>query len=319
MTVAVRNQVRYGEALERLRGLPSGIVQTTVTSPPYFGGLRDYGVPGQIGLEAMPEAYVERLTACLREVRRVTRPTGTLWLVIGDTHNRGDTRARPGNGGMMTQRLRVQGSKLGEPLGIPWRLAEALRDDGWWLKAEIIWFKHPTCMPESCRNRPTRAHETIFLFARDRRHYYDVEGVQEPATSWERPRQKQDPVRSPVPGARPHGGLRRHVARDTRRLRSVWVIPTRPFRGSHRATFPEEIPRRCILLSTRPGDLVLDPFTGSGTTLDVARRLGRDYVGVELNEALCRPLIEQRLRLADQRVVELEAFRRQVERAKTGT
>jgi DNA modification methylase len=314
---ALRSQVFYGDALDKLRELPTGIVQTTITSPPYFGGLRDYGVAGQIGVEATPDQYVERLTSYFREVRRVTRPDGTLWLVIGDTHNRGDTRARAGNGGMMAGRLRVTGCKLGEPLGIPWKLAEGLRADGWWLHAEIIWFKTPTCMPESCRNRPTRAHETIFLFSRDRRHYYDVDAVPEPATYWEPPRQKRDPVVSPVPGAQPHKGLRRYVYGSTRRLRSVWMIPTRPYPGKHRATFPEEVPSRCIRLSTKPGDLVLDPFAGSGTTLHVARFLERHFVGVELNEGDYGPEIEKRLRLADQRIAELEAFRRPVGLTKT--
>ena len=315
----MRNQILYGDSLDRLRELPAGMAQTTVTSPPYFGGLRDYGVHWQIGLEETPEQYVQTLVHHLREVRRVTRPDGTLWLVIGDTHNRGETAPRMGNGGQMAQRLRVPGCKLGEPLGIPWKLAEALRADGWWLRAEVIWFKSPTCMPESCINRPTRAHETIFLFSRSRRYYYDVNAVAEPATYREHPRRKRDPVLSAVPGAQPHKGLRLHVARDTRRLRSVWMIGTRPYLGGHRATFPEEIPSRCIKLSTRPGDLVLDPFAGSGTTLMVAAWLGRDYMGVELNERDYRPLIEERLRRADRRVVELAAFRRMVEQTRTET
>lgn len=336
----VRNQVFHGDVLEQLKKLPKDCAQCSVTSPPYFA-LRSY-LPAEhpdklkeVGQEADPHEYIDKLVEVLREVRRVLRPDGVLWLNLADTYA-SDTKNWPG-------------LKPKDLIGIPWRVALALQEDGWWLRSDVIWAKGNP-QPEAVQDRPTRSHEYLFMFTRSQNYYYDPIAICEPTVQDETGRNK----------------------------RSVWNINAQPYRGAHFATMPEEIPRLCIRASTSEkgacsacgapwkriiergeshyaqvkGDrhwtdlqedalkkgwvtrggptldakgtmpslyaaprrelgwtptcecperdkpvpcLVLDPFAGSGTTLAVAKKLGRDYVGVELNSAYL-PLIEERVR-----------------------
>jgi site-specific DNA-methyltransferase (cytosine-N4-specific) len=263
--------LHVGDALEQLRALPSDSVQVCVTSPPYWG-LRDYGVEGQIGLEPTRAEYVHRLVEVFREVRRVLRPDGTAWVVLGDTYasdawggGRGATSTINGGGQQRAARAaqlqlksRLDGLKPKDKLGIPWRVAFALQDDGWWLRSDVVWAK-PNPMPESVLDRPTVSHEFVFLFAKSEEYFYDFDAT--------RDRRINDGIV------------------EYRSARDVWTIPTQPSSLDHYAAFPEEIARRCVLAGSRCGDTVLDPFAGSGTTGVVALREGRRFVGVELNPA----------------------------------
>lgn len=280
-----RVRVLVGDARDRLSDLEAGSVQTVVTSPPYWG-LRDYGVNGQIGLEPTPAQYVEGLVALFEQVRRVLRKDGTLWVNLGDTY----ARSRHGNTGVtsgLKNRRRYEEINLGGALGhrkdqgmprkallgMPWRFALAMADAGWRLRADIIWHK-PNPVPESVLDRPTRAHEYVFLFSRQRHYHYDADAIRTPAKA---------PSREVVT-----------LRTATANARSVWTIPTEPYNGPHHAAFPRELARRCIVAGSRPGDLVLDPFAGTGTTLEVALRHGRRAVGVELSPTYAE-LIEARL------------------------
>jgi site-specific DNA-methyltransferase (adenine-specific) len=259
-------QIRQGDALERLQAMPGESVQACVTSPPYFG-LRDYGVDGQIGLEATLDEYLDRLLAVFAEVHRVLRSDGTLWVNIGDSYA---SKPRGSDNGWDKSRLtnpaRVQkaqsaslrrsrhsasavGAKQKDLMGVPWLLAFALREQGWWLREDIIWAK-PTPMPESVTDRCTRAHEYIFRLTKSARYYAD-----------------QDAIREPL-GAN---------------KRSVWTVRGTPYPAAHFATFPPELVEPMILAGSREGDTVLDPFSGAGTTGLVALRHNRSYIGCELN------------------------------------
>lgn len=300
-----------GDAIERLRELPDGIVQACITSPPYFG-LRDYGVDGQIGLEETPQEYVERLVAAFREVRRVLRGDGTLWLNLGDSYasqggahgGRNDNqrgvgarRVHAAGGGDQAARTPPDGLKPKDLVGIPWRVAFALQADGWYLRSDIIWAK-PNPMPESVRDRPTRSHEYVFLLSKNERYYYDHEAIKEPAVSdhpsgngFKRP---QSLSRRNADGT-PRGKDEQWTdVGGKRNRRSVWHIPVRPFKGAHFAVFPEALVEPMVLAGSRPGDLVLDPFAGSGTTGVVAKRHGRRFLGIELNPEYVQ-LAERRL------------------------
>ncbi len=358
--------------------------QTCVTSPPYWG-LRDYGTPGQLGLENTPEEYVANMVAVFREVRRVLKGDGVLWLNLGDCYATGagkvgdrpgggeqgdrfamrqekysrregpgpDGRGVPSRAGGRTRgprpgawyerenprknvgpiqqpnRMPIAGLKPKDLVGIPWRVAFALQADGWWLRRDIVWHK-PNPMPESVTDRPTSAHEYIFLLTKSERYFYSADAIREPHTYGEGGGHHRNVLTIPeshAPGAPPHTGLRKSPNRtpsgwDTgpgnhrqmtgryktsgpgphvggrrqapepgepcafhplgRNKRSVWTITTQPYPGSHFATFPEEIPRLCILAGSRPGDVVLDPFGGSGTTSKVALELGRKPVHIDL-------------------------------------
>lgn len=281
-------------------------VQTCITSPPYFG-LRDYGVDGQIGLEGDIEAYVLSLLEVFRGVWKVLRPDGTLWLNLGDSYNGSGTT------GSLTS---IQGTNVGshkktvtrvatlkpkDLIGIPWRVAFALQADGWYLRSDIIWHK-PNPMPESVTDRPTKAHEYLFLLSKSPHYYYDAEAIAEPAvtvdgrkTTFKRDKGKMLGLSSPVNRVSSHRPDRKDTPpRATRNRRSVWTIATRPYPEAHFATFPEKLVEPCILAGSRPGDVVLDPFAGSGTTLAVAERLQREAIGIELNSDYIR-LIHQRL------------------------
>lgn len=302
-----------GDSLKILRTLPASSVQTCVTSPPYWG-LRDYGVKGQLGLEATPELYVARMVEIFQEVRRVLRDDGTLWLNLGDSYagswgaqSRGGPASRSSTlgGGKCEYLSKVQiaavpkgtrtGSLNGHPtlkpkdlVGIPWRVAFALQADGWYLRSDIIWHK-PNPMPESVTDRPTKAHEYLFLLAKSQRYYYDHEAVKEPCLSLDSSHKSFRPnsARIALVGRKEFSGKHEISARSYsvkgRNRRTVWTVTTRPFKGAHFATFPPKLIEPCILAGSRPGDKVLDPFSGAGTTGLVAQQHGRQYIGIELN------------------------------------
>lgn len=278
--------------------LADGCVQCVVTSPPYFG-LRDYGTAGQIGLEATPDAYVQQLVAVFREVRRVLNDDGTLWLNLGDSYaanqsnnggysakstlagfSRADTKGRQMNDAGERRRI-DHGAKPKDLLGIPWRVAFALQSDGWYLRSDIIWHK-PNPMPESVTDRPTKSHEYLFLLAKSERYFYDAKAVSEQSAG------RTDMGRMNF-GARVNEGgawkTERPDVKETRNRRSVWTVATTPYSGAHFATMPEKLVEPCILAGSRLGDRVLDPFMGSGTVGAVAERLGRRWVGLDLNPA----------------------------------
>ncbi len=303
-------KVIQGDALEVLRTLPDGLARCCVTSPPYLG-LRDYGVEGQIGLEATPEEYVEKLVEVFREVRRVLADDGTLWLNLGDSYagSRGggapsESSTLEGNGhvggGPKLRSLtasrrrdavaiprsdyRVPGLKPKDLVGMPWRVAFALQADGWYLRSDIIWSK-PNPMPESVTDRPTKAHEYLFLLSKAARYFYDADAIREPDAGTDHPR---NVLHKPEPSGgvmSPHLGIRRAEGRngDGRNRRSVWTVATEPFPGAHFAVMPQALVEPCILAGSEPGDTVLDSFVGSGTVGVVAARHGRRFLGIELN------------------------------------
>jgi DNA modification methylase len=269
-----------------------------VTSPPYWG-LRDYGVQGQIGLEATPEAYVVRMVEVFREVRRVLRDDGTLWLNLGDSY----ATTTKGSGGYSPKQNSNTGSRysgrswiipLGlkpkDLVGIPWRVAFALQEAGWWLRSDIIWAK-PNPMPESVTDRPTKAHEYIFLLAKSERYYYDADAISEPTTDEEyRTRGKVRPPTSVYAAQCPDGPQRTGLnlvnqvgGRLTRNKRDVWTVNSDPFPEAHFATFPRDLILPCVLAGCPVGGTVLDPFSGAGTTALVAKEQGRRAIGIELN------------------------------------
>lgn len=361
-------QVRLvcADVLAGLATIPDASVQTVVTSPPYWA-LRDYGIDGQLGLEASPWQYLEDLVAIFREVWRVLAPDGTCWVNMGDTYA---SKARGNDAGWESSRLtnpgrqqkassaslrrtgeRHRGKAFGlrekSLIGMPWRFAIAMMDDGWILRSEVIWHK-ANLMPESVRDRPTRAHEQLFMFTKRPRYYYDAAAIREPASPNTHLRISQDRFWEQHGGPKDYGGeagiSRNRSARkaledvarawDRKRVtglagqaprpmapktaaadgmtknnpswaeattglvlernkRTVWTIGTQPFRGKHFATFPEALVEPCILAGSRIGDVVLDPFVGSGTTAVVARRLHRRAVGIDLNPEYLAMAIER--------------------------
>lgn len=316
-----------GDCRARLAEIEAGSVQCCVTSPPYFG-LRDYGVTGQIGLEQSPGAYVAEMVDVFRHVRRALSDDGTVWLNLGDSYaggkqGRGDAgrnftggggnilgSGNPGNG---KQRAVPPGAKPKDLLMMPARVALALQADGWYLRSQIIWAK-PNPMPESVRDRPTNAHESVFLLTKRERYAYYADAVREPncaAVQQALERYKDDPRvaearRKGNKGAAPDRADSAKMLRITnnafgnpagRNLRNVWTIAPRPFKGAHFATFPPEIARRCIKAGSVVGDTVMDPFFGAGTVGLVAEELGRHCVGLELNADYAR-LAADRIGLA---------------------
>lgn len=333
--------VLEGHVLDRLADLPPECAQTCVTSPPYWG-LRDYGVPGVewpavrfapmaglpevdvptwtgcLGLESEPLAFVGHLVHVFREVRRVLKDDGTLWLNLGDSYTRAGGTGRGATSQLAGRKVasaqRQQGAvpaglEQKQLLGIPWRVAFALQADGWWLRSDVIWAK-PNPMPESVTDRPTKAHEYVFLLAKSERYFYDADAVREPESASSTARyayagqdgriNKAGDYAAAAAGADRgivNGRLKNpRVPTDGKRnARSVWTITPKPYHGAHFATMPPDLARTCILAGSRPGDIVLDPFSGSGTTGLVAHELGRRYVGVELNPAYIE-LTRERLR-----------------------
>ena len=277
----MKDSVMIGDALSLLKGVPAGFAQCCVTSPPYWG-LRDYGVAGQLGREKTPDAYVTNIVVVFHEVRRVLASTGTLWLVLGDSYTSGgrSSRATDKKNPIREDNYRAPtpgGLKAKDLIGIPWMVAFALRADGWYLRSDIIWHK-PNVTPESVTDRPTKAHEYLFLLSKSERYYYDSEAVREEAvgkTVHDLTGQGYFP-----PGQTPSCGNRIDGKRNRR---SVWTVSTAPFKDAHFATFPMALIEPCILAGSKVGDTVLDPFTGSGTTCALAKKLGRHYLGMELN------------------------------------
>lgn len=265
---------------------------------PYWG-LRDYGADGQIGLEATPDEYVAAMVSVFAGVRRVLRDDGTLWLNLGDSYatngtmttgrNDADRETPGGRGGSFRGGDRSTTSaradvKPKDLVGIPWRVAFALQTDGWYLRSAIVWSK-PNPMPESVTDRPTSAYEMIFLLAKSARYYYDADAIREDDAGVASGNGFRGRQGTASYHARSGGEWRdeKHVPGGGRNARNVWTIPTQPFPEAHFATYPEELPRRCILAGSRERDTVLDPFIGSGTTAKVARDHGRNAIGIDLN------------------------------------
>jgi DNA modification methylase len=245
-----------------------------------------------MGLEETPEAYVEAMVALFREVRRVLKDDGTLWLNLGDSyfpHNgsrgnkkpAGDTLRGRDNEYQPSPKISAEGLKGKDLIGIPWRVAFALQQDGWYLRSDIIWHK-PNPMPESVTDRPTKSHEYVFLLSKSPRYYYDQEAIREPVK----------PTSGVMSAARRGGNLtnegykrvetKYEIVKGANR-RDVWTINTKPFKGAHFAVMPEALVEPCILAGSKEGDLVLDPFTGSGTVAVVSLQHGRNFIGTELN------------------------------------
>ena len=294
-------EIHIGDCIDAMRKMPAQSVHCCVTSPPYFG-LRDYGVDGQIGLEKTPDEFVQALVEVFREVRRVLRDDGTLWLNLGDSYARPPAKGGSGPGGKNREWYgenygQARGAEIPDGLkqkdliGIPWRVAFALQADGWYLRQDIIWHK-PNPMPESVRDRCTKAHEYVFLLSKSPRYYFDSESIKEPAVggqtgkaaSFKREGSKREQT---IPGQAygTHRPDRENVAYngEKRNRRSVWAVATRPFKGAHFATFPPDLIEPCILAGCPEGGTVLDPFGGSGTTAGVALAHGRKAVLCELN------------------------------------
>lgn len=287
------NVIEFGDCRDIMRewAVQGVKAQTCVTSPPYFG-LRDYGHDGQIGLEQTPQEYIDAMVDVFRCVRDVLADDGTVWLNIGDSYagagysnHKGTGGTQREDGGKQRHLLRT-GCKNKDLIGIPWMLAFALRADGWYLRQDIIWHK-PNPMPESVRDRCTKAHEYIFLLSKSERYYYDAEAVMEPVAESTIARLSQATLdmqegSSRVPG-KTNGNMKAVGRTDKRNRRSVWSVATRPYKGAHFATYPPALIEPCILAGSRTGDIVLDPFMGSGTTAQVALQNGRRYIGCELN------------------------------------
>lgn len=288
--------IHTGDVLDVLPMLESGSINCCVTSPPYFG-LRNYGHDKQIGLEPTPDAYVAKLVAVFREVKRVLRDDGTLWLNLGDSYasfrdgkatpdttRNGDTGTLVPKGAAknrMSSTFAGTGVKHKDLVGIPWRVAFALQADGWYLRQDIIWHK-PNPMPESVKDRCTKAHEYIFLLSKSARYYYDQEAVKIPVKQdWGTRDRDGGKYHEEGTGLQPHTGLT--ATYETANRRSVWTITTKPFSEAHFAVFPPDLIRPCILAGCPEGGTVLDPFNGSGTTGVVCMEENRNYVGVELN------------------------------------
>jgi DNA modification methylase len=304
--VVKRWEILQGDVRETLRALETGSVQTCVTSPPYFG-LRDYGVSGQIGLEPTPAEYVEQMVAVFREVRRVLRDDGTLWLNLGDSYASGGGTGGTGKetdytGKRSLPNKRAEGLKPKDLIGIPWRVAFALQADGWYLRQDIIWHK-PNPMPESVRDRCTKAHEYVFLLSKSERYFFDAEAMKEPSAQPERAGKLERSFSTGKPDAVLRQDVGRAVMRtETRNRRSVWTVATRPYKGAHFATFPPALIEPCILAGAPFNGLVLDPFTGSGTTAAVALQHGRRFIGCELNPDYIK-LAEARIAAAEAEVL----------------
>jgi len=296
MSADNQSVIHIGDCLESLRGMPDCSVQCCVTSPPYFG-LRDYGVDGQIGLETTPDEYVAKLVAVFREVRRVLADDGVCFVNLGDSYAANRTyQVTPTKWKSLEQGQpsRVpDGLKPKDLIGIPWRVAFALQADGWWLRQDIIWSK-PNPMPESVRDRCTSAHEYLFLLTKKARYFWDAKAMQEPSTG--RERWFGDCGYSAKSGRNDGSSVDAKPGTGTRNRRSVWAIAPSPYPGAHFAVMPPKLVEPCILAGSRPGDVVLDPFAGSGTVGAVALAHGRRFVGCELNPEYL-PLIQERLKV----------------------
>lgn len=290
------NTIFNKDCLVGLKELPDGCVNCCVTSPPYYG-LRDYGHDGQIGLEETPDQYVQKLVEVFREVRRVLRNDGTLWLNLGDTYSQSGAKGSGGQKGKQATNKgsyftdianngrKVEGLKPKDLIGIPWMVAFALRSDGWYLRQDIIWSK-PNPMPESVTDRCTKSHEYIFLLSKSQRYYYDSDSIKERVVNPERKNYQCGSRKNGDNQDRNDNDMAQRT-QDTvfelKNKRSVWAVTTKPFSDAHFATYPQDLIVDCIKAGCPNGGLVLDPFMGAGTTAVVARKLNRNYVGFELN------------------------------------
>jgi DNA modification methylase len=293
------NDIIQGDALVVLKTLPDDIFQCVITSPPYFC-LRDYGVAGQLGLEKTPEEYVAKMVDVFREARRVLKDDGTLWLNLGDSYwnSNGYARAsaewqREGRNNAPANDRKLPPHdilKVKDLIGIPWRVAFALQADGWYLRQDIIWHK-PNPMPESVQDRCTKSHEYIFLLTKNQKYYFDADSIKEECINTEEQQiakrnKKQHRFNAQEHEAKfvQHNFSKIETVYEKRNKRDVWSVPVKPYSGAHFATYPEELIEPCILAGSKVGDIVLDPFFGSGTTGAVAQKLGRKWVGCELNK-----------------------------------
>lgn len=301
------NKIYQGDVLNVLKTFPDESIHCCVTSPPYWG-LRDYGVEGQIGLEKTPEEYVSKMVEVFREVKRVLRDDGTLWLNLGDSYAGNCSRTSTGRAGLGNPREGVftkkgEGIKPKDLVGIPWMVSFALRADGWYLRQDIIWHK-PNPLPESVKDRCTKAHEYIFLLSKNRKYYFDNEAIKEDAKPESEKRYKSTfyTGKKEISGqGRPGNasntpGYKKWTGK--RNKRSVWTVTTKPFKEAHFAVFPEDLIEPCILAGCPEGGIVLDPFMGSGTTAVVALKHNRNYIGIELNP--------EYIKIAEKRVSEIE-------------
>jgi DNA modification methylase len=311
------NKIEFGDCRETMaRWATEGVkVQTCITSPPYYG-LRDYGHSGQIGLEESPEEFIENLVDVFRHVREILADDGVIWVNIGDSYY----NYRPGKGQALVKQSvasndqdlpqtcarrgnKLEGLKEKDLIGIPWMLAFALRADGWYLRQDIIWHK-PNPMPESVRDRCTKAHEYIFLLSKSKNYYYDNEAIKYDATSTDNTDRNRDETRlNNTPGRTRMGGLKKNDYTKANK-RSVWTVNTKPYKGAHFAVYPQELIEPCILAGSREGDIVLDPFMGSGTTAAVAIKNRRQYLGCELNHDY-QTLQQERI-TAEEKIIEVE-------------
>ena len=297
------NRIICGDALETLKNFPDESINCSITSPPYYG-LRDYHKKEQIGREKTVEEYLDRLINVFREVRRVLKKDGTCFIVIGDsyagTSSKKEQRdpkypkGRNGQNPSITQK--VLGYKSKDLMGIPWRLAFALREDGWYLRSDIIWHKE-NAMPEACRDRPTRSYEHIFLLSKSPRYYYDYDSLAEPMKEvskkrYVRGRSKENKYLNENSGAkiqkineaRGYGQYKGDNIPQFRNKRDIWTINTTSFRGNHYAAFPPKLAEICMIAGCPKGGIILDPFIGSGTVGLIALLHNRKYIGIELNE-----------------------------------
>jgi DNA modification methylase len=314
--------ILIGDAFEQLALLPNESVHCVVTSPPYWG-LRDYGVDGQLGLEKTPQEYINNMRLIFEQVRRVLKNDGTLWLNLGDSYcgggnNRGarsdfkKSIKQASNRGAIGQaakfgvhNFRSNEIKQKDLVGIPWMMALALRNDGWYLRQDIIWHK-PNPMPESVRDRCTKAHEYIFLLSKSKKYFFDVDAIKEPAICGHRGSSfdsdsdsDSDRKTKPNLGLKPRPSQVRgefngktqampgreafRAIKEMRQKRSVWTVTPKPFKGAHFATFPVDLIEPCILAGSKPGDTILDPFFGAGTVGVAAKKHGRNFIGIEIN------------------------------------
>ena len=292
------NKVYFGDCRDSMRQMAKdGIkVQTCITSPPYYG-LRDYGVDGQIGNEQTPKEFIDNLVEVFACVWEILENDGTLWVNLGDSYY----NYRPGKGqrvvanSIASQKAsefehsakrgnKLDGYKEKDLMGMPWRLAFALQDFGWYLRQDIIWHK-PNPMPESVKDRCTKSHEYIFLLTKNPQYYFDSESIKEESvTSWEIGQQTRLQRKNATGGAI-SGGIGEKISTgETRNKRDVWSVSVKPYSGAHFAVYPEELIEPCVMAGSKVGDIVLDPFFGSGTTGAVAQKLGRQYIGCELNQ-----------------------------------
>jgi DNA modification methylase len=282
------NKIEFGDCRETMkRWIEEGVkVQTCITSPPYFG-LRDYGHDNQIGLESEVGDYVRNLVDVFALVRNLLCEDGTLWLNLGDSYSgsgKGPSKSLNGEQHHLEgkhSKIVPDGLKAKDLIGIPWRVAFALQADGWYLRQDIIWHK-PNPMPESVQDRCTKNHEYIFLLSKKSKYYFDNEAIKEPVKQdWGTRDRSDGKYHNEGSGLQPHSGLEKSY--EMANKRSVWTVTTKPFHGAHFAVFPPDLIEPCVLAGSKPKDIVLDPFMGSGTTAAVAQRLNRLYLGCELN------------------------------------